>query len=70
MRLLRFGAILAVCLISTVWAQNNPVFDTLKYPQTYSFDFKGDGARAAGMGNAFMAVSDDISAGSWNPAGL
>ncbi|MEK7775043.1 MAG: hypothetical protein AAB305_04060 [Candidatus Zixiibacteriota bacterium] len=70
MRLLRYGAILAVCLVSTASAQTNTFYDTLRYPQTYSFDFKGDGARAAGMGNAFMAVSDDISAGSWNPAGL
>jgi hypothetical protein len=30
----------------------------------------GSGARAAGMGNAFIAVSDDGTAASWNPAGL
>jgi hypothetical protein len=30
----------------------------------------GSGARAAGMGNAFVAVSDDGTAASWNPAGL
>ncbi len=36
----------------------------------YSFDFTGGGARAEGMGKAFIAVSDDITAGSWNPAGL
>lgn len=28
------------------------------------------GARALGMGNAFIAVADDVSAGFWNPAGL
>ncbi len=33
-------------------------------------DFTGSGARAAGMGNAFIGVADDISAVSWNPAGL
>lgn len=30
----------------------------------------GAGARAAGMGNAFTAVADDVSAVYWNPAGL
>jgi hypothetical protein len=30
----------------------------------------GSGARAAGMANAFVAVSDDGTAASWNPAGL
>jgi len=33
-------------------------------------DFTGGGARAQGMGKAFLAISDDISAVSWNPAGL
>jgi len=30
----------------------------------------GSGARAAGMGGAFIAVADDATAASWNPAGL
>jgi len=30
----------------------------------------GAGARALGMGSAFVAVSDDATAGVWNPAGL
>ncbi len=34
------------------------------------YDFLGSGARARGLGGAFLAVSDDASAGSWNPAGL
>ncbi len=38
--------------------------------EAYSFDFTGGGARAEGMGKAFIGVSDDITAGSWNPAGL
>ncbi|MEW5797022.1 MAG: hypothetical protein AB1772_11760 [Candidatus Zixiibacteriota bacterium] len=33
-------------------------------------DFNGGGARAKGMGNAFLGVSDDAFAVSWNPAGL
>lgn len=75
MRLFRWCAILAVLLANSVFAQAPGFIDDstearLLYPQTYLFDFKGDGARAAGMGSAFMAVSDDITAGSWNPAGL
>lgn len=34
------------------------------------FTRTGSGARAAGMANAFIAVSDDGTAASWNPAGL
>ena len=34
------------------------------------YDFKGVGARAAGMAFAFNAVADDATAISWNPAGL
>jgi len=30
----------------------------------------GSGARAAGMADAFLAVADDATAASWNPAGL
>lgn len=36
----------------------------------FSFMNIGAGARAAGMGEAFTAVSDDVSAIYWNPAGL
>ncbi|MCK4301829.1 MAG: outer membrane protein transport protein [candidate division Zixibacteria bacterium] len=35
-----------------------------------SYDFVGGGARAEAMGNAYVALSDDITAGAWNPAGL
>jgi len=38
--------------------------------QETSLSRPGSGARAAGMGNAFIAVSDDGTAASWNPAGL
>lgn len=40
------------------------------FAQKNDFNFVGAGARAAGMGNAFIGVSDDASAISWNPAGL
>jgi len=35
-----------------------------------SFDFTGGGARAAGMGKAYLAVSDNVNGLSWNPAGI
>jgi long-subunit fatty acid transport protein len=35
-----------------------------------AFNRTGSGARAAGMANAFIAVSDDGTAASWNPSGL
>lgn len=34
------------------------------------FNRTGSGARAAGMANAFIGISDDGTAASWNPAGL
>jgi hypothetical protein len=42
----------------------------LRYSYPLSMDFNGGGARAKGMGNAFLGISDDITAVSWNPAGL
>lgn len=38
--------------------------------QLTDYNFIGGGARARAMGGAFLAVSDDPSAASWNPAGL
>ncbi|MCP4631999.1 MAG: conjugal transfer protein TraF, partial [candidate division Zixibacteria bacterium] len=35
-----------------------------------NFNFIGAGARARGMGGAFIGVADDATAISWNPAGL
>ena len=35
-----------------------------------SFNPVGSGARATGMGGAFISVADDATAASWNPAGL
>jgi hypothetical protein len=67
-------------LSPSLFAQDNPpVFDSA-YLQGYALslftsypvvqDYNGSGARARGMGNAFIGVSDDISAVGWNPAGL
>jgi hypothetical protein len=45
---------------------------SISFADKYSGEFMyvGAGARALGMGSAFAAVSDDISAAYWNPAGL
>lgn len=45
----------------TAWGQNIP---------TSSPNIVGSGARALGMGSAFIAVADDATAASWNPGGL
>jgi opacity protein-like surface antigen len=36
----------------------------------FNWNFLGSGARAHGMGGAFLGVSNDGNAGTWNPAGL
>ncbi|MBN1948776.1 MAG: hypothetical protein JW784_03460, partial [Candidatus Cloacimonetes bacterium] len=38
--------------------------------QNVNFNLTGAGARAAGMGGAFIGVADDATAIVWNPAGL
>ncbi|OQX96338.1 hypothetical protein B6I21_01205, partial [candidate division KSB1 bacterium 4572_119] len=38
--------------------------------QDANWNFLGAGARARGMGGAFIGVADDATAASWNPAGL
>lgn len=38
--------------------------------QELSLDNFGAGARAFSMGNAFVGISNDVTSGTWNPAGL
>jgi len=59
-------SILSVCIIAhTVQAQ------TLQQTRINSSPNPiGSGARALGMGGAFIAVADDATAASWNPGGL
>jgi long-subunit fatty acid transport protein len=54
------AVILMLVLASTAFGQY----------EVLSFDFCGGGARAEGMGKAYLGVSDDITGGGWNPAGL
>jgi long-subunit fatty acid transport protein len=48
-----------------VWAQSETPVVISSSPTPV-----GSGARAAGVANAFIAVADDATAASWNPAGL
>ncbi len=79
------GLLLAVILSGSVMAQVDPTLDAMlifdaSYTQIYARslarayptarDFNGGGVRARGMGNAFIGISDDASAVTWNPAGL
>ncbi|MBU1356302.1 MAG: outer membrane protein transport protein [Candidatus Edwardsbacteria bacterium] len=43
---------------------------SLAYAQNIDFNIMGAGARAHGMGGAFIGVSDDATAVGWNPAGI
>ncbi len=60
MSLAKIVVLLLALLTTTAFAQY----------RGFSYDFFGGGARSEGMGQAFLAISDDASAGSWNPAGL
>ncbi len=57
---------LSVILPSGIYAGE----ETQRVEIPSSFNPVGSGARALGMGGAFMAVADDATAASWNPAGL
>ncbi|NQV18166.1 MAG: hypothetical protein HQ534_06460 [Armatimonadetes bacterium] len=46
------------------------VFVSLNLFAGADYNITGAGARAAGLGGAFIAVADDATAISWNPAGL
>lgn len=74
----RVLAAIAVAAITTTtaWSQDidrdQPTyfFTNQRTASMISFDFLGAGARAQGMGHAYLGISDDITAGTWNPAGL
>jgi len=66
-------AVFVVLLASSISAQvvdSSAFISENAFQDILSFDFSGGGARAQAMGNAYIAISDDITAGSWNPAGL
>jgi len=58
-------------LLGTVSAGAQPIFDQDQIDLTGRQNLTlGAGARAYGMGGAFLARADDATAASWNPAGL
>ena len=62
--LVAVGSIVALAAVSSpAWAQR------IAEP-AYFASTTGSGARALGMGGAFIAIADDATASSWNPAGL
>ena len=58
--LAKFAVIVMLIATATAYGQQ----------QGMTFDFFGAGARSEGMGQAFVGVSNDATAGTWNPAGL
>jgi long-subunit fatty acid transport protein len=64
---------LITCFLCSVWATHALSQEAFIYDQTQinsSPNPIGSGARAQGMGGAFIAVADDATAASWNPGGL
>ncbi|HOV32216.1 MAG TPA: outer membrane protein transport protein, partial [Candidatus Hydrogenedens sp.] len=57
-----FTVALIMCIPRDAWSQGIPI--------NSSPNVIGSGARAIGMGGAFIAVADDATAASWNPGGL
>jgi long-chain fatty acid transport protein len=56
--------------IAKAWALQIATAAVATAQVNLSLNRAGSGARAAGMGDAFVAVCDDGTAASWNPAGL
>jgi len=54
--------------ISIITLSASEITQRIEIPS--SFNPVGSGARALGMGGAFIAVADDATAASWNPGGL
>ena len=66
-------SVLLLSLSGLSFAQDSgevDLIETFTSYNFYDFDYTGSGARAKGMGNAFIGVSNDINGGGWNPAGL
>jgi len=57
--------LIVLCLSAHSWARISQTVEITSSPNPV-----GSGARALGMGGAFIGVADDATAASWNPAGL
>jgi len=58
----------SILIVIIIISLPSAAFCQLEIPS--SFNPVGQGARALGMGGAFIAVADDATAASWNPGGL
>jgi long-subunit fatty acid transport protein len=72
MRVSRVSVVLflAICVIVHLGLSRPRVLGQERIEIPSSFNPVGSGARALGMGGAFIAVADDATAASWNPGGL
>jgi len=65
--------VIFIGFITLLYSNNNGLFAATLFQQVgvvSSPNPVGSGARAVGMGGAFIAIADDATAASWNPAGL
>lgn len=70
---IRFGLVAAAMSLAPLSAQTpppSPLALSVSEAFRLGFSVTGAGARATGMGGAFVAVADDATAASFNPAGL
>lgn len=67
--LLSYASLLLLVCLMAVSAQAQLLVNP-KVFEEYNFDFTGAGARAAAMGGAYVALSDDVTGATWNPAGI
>jgi long-subunit fatty acid transport protein len=65
---LLFSTVVLTALVLTVFVPPESSAQQVEFSS--SMNPVGSGARATGMGGAFIAVADDATAASWNPAGL
>jgi|GEM_PF-3613921 len=64
-RLVGLTALSLVLMAGAVMGQvGNPGWNEISYL------YQGSGARAFGMGSAFLGLSNDVTGGTWNPAGI
>lgn len=61
---------LAALPLAGVLAAQSPIGPLISEQSRTAFTVQGAGARAMGLGGAFIAVADDATAASFNPAGL
>jgi len=66
---MKIKLILTIALLVLAFT-NQGLAQVLVTRNILDYNLLGGGARARGMGGAFIGVSDDPSAASWNPAGL